>query len=134
MRCRILTLFLCFIAAIASAHVQKSSSRTLDPSYSSALAAANRFLHAWQTEDHETGIVMLTDWARQHASAEQLQKFFSPGPDAAYEIARGKRVNSGAYAFPVVLFGADAPASRPVSGTIILVRSGNDEWSVERLP
>ena len=30
-----------------------------DPAYSSALAAANRFLHAWQNEDHESGIVML---------------------------------------------------------------------------
>lgn len=77
---------------------------------------------------------MLTDSARQHASAEQLQNFFSPGPDAAYEIARGKRVNSGAYAFPVVLFGANMAASRPRTGTIILVRRSKDEWNVERLP
>ena len=47
-----------------------------DPAYSSALAAANRFLHAWQNEDHESGIVMLADSARQNMSADLLQTFF----------------------------------------------------------
>src|SRR5437764_1887732 len=94
------------------AHQHKKHSRTVDPLYGSALATANRFLHAWQTEDHETGIMMLSDSARQKVSADKLQSFFSPGPDAAYEIARGKRVNSAAYVFPVVLFGGSGTSSR----------------------
>ena len=116
------------------AHTHKNAARAIDPLYGSALAAANRFLHAWQAEDHETGIMMLSDSARQHVSPDRIQSFFSPGPDAAYEIARGKRVNSAAYAFPVVLFdGSNTPTRRHVC-TVILTRSGKNEWTVDKLP
>jgi len=116
------------------AHQHKRVSRTIDPSYGSALAAANRFLHAWQAEDHETGIVMLSDSARQKASPDKLQSFFSPGPDAAYEIARGKRLRSSAYEFPVVLFGASRAPSHPHACTVIITRSGRNDWVVDKLP
>jgi hypothetical protein len=130
-----LSILVCFICVSTSfAHVRKSSSRAIDPLYSSALAAANQFLHAWQVEDHETGIVMLSDSARQHISAEQLQMFFSPGPQAAYEIAHGRRINSGAYEFPVVLFGASSAPSYPHACTVIVTRSGKNEWTIDKLP
>jgi hypothetical protein len=129
--CIILLLSIC---PQSSAHQHKKHLRTVDPLYGSALAAANRFLHAWQTEDHETGIMMLSDIARQSLSPDELQSFFSPGPDAAYEIARGKRVNSAAYAFPVVLFGASAAPSRPHVCTVVVTRSGKNEWAVDKLP
>jgi hypothetical protein len=116
------------------AHVHRSTHRAVDPLYGSALAAANRFLRAWQDEDQETGIMMLSDAARQNLSPDKLQSFFSPGPDAAYEIARGKRVNSAAYEFPVVLFGASAAPSRPRACTVIVTRSGKNEWTVDKLP
>lgn len=77
---------------------------------------------------------MLSDIARQSLSPDELQSFFSPGPDAAYEIARGKRVNSAAYAFPVVLFGASAAPSRPHVCTVVVTRSGKNEWAVDKLP
>src|SRR5438128_11844786 len=78
MRFRVtLVLLSCLISSSLFARVSKSSSsRAIDPSYSSALAAANRFLHAWQTQDHEAGIMMLTDAARQQTSPELLQSFF----------------------------------------------------------
>ena len=116
------------------AHQHKRVSRTIDPSYGSALAAANRFLHAWQAEDHETGIMMLSDSARQKVSPEKLQTFFSPGADAAYEIEHGKRVNSAAYEFPVVLFGASGTTSRPHACTVVVTRSGKSEWAIDKLP
>ena len=50
-----------------------------DPGYISALSAANRFLQAWQNQDHETGLLMLTDDAKQHSSEEGLEAFFSSG-------------------------------------------------------
>src|SRR6058998_659151 len=106
MRFRIALILLCLLSSGTSllfAKTSKSRARPLDPSYSSALAAANRFLHAWQTQDHETGLMMLTDGARQRVSSERLQEFFSPGEQAAYEIQRGKRLNGGEYVFPVVL-------------------------------
>ena len=78
--------------------------RRSDRGYISALAAANRFLQAWQNQDHETGLLMLTDDAKQHSSEERMEAFFSSGADAAYEIARGKKMKAGRYAFPVTLF------------------------------
>jgi hypothetical protein len=115
--------------------VTKNSSRvrSVDPIYSSALAAANRFLQAWQTQDHESGIIMLTDSARQQTSPESLQSFFSPGAQAAYEIAHGRRISSGGYSFPVVLFGVSAN-SPPHYGKIVVTRDGKDEWAIDRVP
>jgi hypothetical protein len=121
-------------STLSSAHTHKNNKRKPDPSYSAALAAANRFLHAWQSEDHEAGIVMLSDSARQHASPEQLQSFFSPGTNAAYEIARGRRMNSESYVFPVVLFNSSAPPVRPHIVTIVVTREGKSDWAIGKLP
>jgi hypothetical protein len=116
-------------------HVKKSLHRSGgDPLYSTALATANRFLHAWQSEDHETGIVMLSDSAREHASAEKLQNFFSPGANAAYEISRGKRVKADEYSFPVVLFGRTEASVRPRACRIVVSRDSRGDWSVNNIP
>ena len=130
----IVFLLLLSICPISFAHSHKSPRRSTDPSYGSALAAANRFLRAWQDEDHEAGIMMLSDSARQSVSPDKLQSFFSPGPDAAYEIARGKRVNSAAYRFPVVLFGASSAPSHPHVCMVVVTRSGKKEWAIDKLP
>jgi hypothetical protein len=128
------SVFLICAAAVSFARVPSRSSRALDPAYSTALAAANRFLQAWQVQDHETAIVMLTDAARQHTSPEHLQDFFSPGPQAAYEIAHGKRLGAAQYVFPAVLFGFSGTPSRPRYCKIIVVRTGKEDWAVDRLP
>jgi hypothetical protein len=127
-------LLLYFLASPPSfARQARAHSRALDSSYSSALAAANRFLHAWQTQDHETGIMMLTDAARQAVSSDKLQEFFSPSNHAAYEIQRGRRLNGGEYVFPVVLYGA-AENSQPRVSRLVIMRTRTDEWVVNRLP
>ncbi len=77
---------------------------------------------------------MLTDAARQHASREKLQDFFSPAQSAAFEIQRGKRVNGGEYVFPVVLFGASVKDSEPRVRRLVITRLDKDEWVVDRLP
>ena len=133
-----LLLLFCFFCSISLARVPKSGSRVLvaayrDPAYGAALAAANRFLHAWQTQDHETGIMMLSDSAREHASRDQLQEFFSSGPEAAFEIQRGKRLNADEYSFPVVLFNP-SNSPRPHICRIVIVKAGKDDWAVDRLP
>ena len=112
----------------------KGGARLIDPQYGSALAAANRFLHAWQTQDHETGIMMLSDRARQHASRDQLQQFFSAGPEAAFEIQRGRRMNEGAYSFPVVLVDTSNSTSGAHACRLLIVKGGKDDWAVDRLP
>jgi hypothetical protein len=111
--------------------------RRSNPDYVSALAAANRFLQAWQNQDHETGLLMLTDTAKQHSSQDRLELFFSCGSDAAYEIARGKKLKSGRYAFPITLFAFHSginKSNRPQEFQIVVVRAGKDEWAIDRLP
>jgi hypothetical protein len=107
-----------------------------DPDYVSALAASNRFLHAWQTQDHETGVVMLTDVAKRHTSVDHLETFFSSEPAAqpAFEINRGKKLKAGRYAFPVVLFDVVSGARQSRHSRIIVVRTGKDDWAIDKLP
>lgn len=77
--------------------------------------------------------MMLTDAARQQASADKLQEFFSPTGQAAYEIQRGRRMNAGEFVFPVVLFGT-AQNSQPRVCRLVIMRTGKDDWAVNRLP
>ncbi len=78
--------------------------------------------------------MMLSDAARERASADKLQDFFSPSAQAAYEIQRGKRVRNGEYAFPVVLFGESETSLKPHACTLVILRAGKNEWAVNRLP
>jgi hypothetical protein len=80
---------------------------------------------------------MLTDDAKQHSSEDRLEAFFSSGADAAYEIARGKKMKAGRYAFPVTLFPfhpGSTTSNRPQKSEIVVVRAGKDEWAIDRLP
>jgi hypothetical protein len=134
-RVALIILCLCFSAAQLLARPSKSARHmSSDPAYSSALATANRFLHAWQTQDHETGIMMLSDAARQRVSPDQLQEFFSPAASAAFEIERGKRLNAREYVFPVVLFGHSGSHDRAHICRIVVTRSGKEDWAVDKLP
>ena len=105
----------------------------------SALAAANRFLQAWQNQDHETGLLMLTDAAKQLSSEDRLELFFfsSSGSDSAYEIARGKRLKAGRYAFPITLFAFHSgtnQSDRPQKSEMVVVLTGKNEWAIDKLP
>src|SRR5215469_4433254 len=139
--CAVLLALVGFASVASSTRLHKNSwrgsskdvSSARDPLYPAALATANRFLHAWQTQDHETGIMMLTDAAREHASPERLQEFFSPGPDAAFEIQRGKRVN-GQYVFPVVLFGLSETNPHRHACSVVITKMGKSDWAVDKLP
>jgi hypothetical protein len=107
-----------------------------DRDYLSALAAANQFLHAWQTQDHETGLVMLSDNAKRGLPENRLQVFLSPGPEAAFEISRGRKLQARRYVFPVVLFGVrqGGKAIRPHPSELVVVRTGKDDWAIDKLP
>jgi hypothetical protein len=112
------------------------ASYTTDQDYLSALAAANQFLHAWQSQDQETGLVMLSDNAKRGIPEDRLQTFLSPGPEAAFEIGRGKRLQTRRYAFPVVLFGVsrDGKTIRPRLSELVVARTGKDDWAIDKLP
>ena len=132
MRCRVVLLVIILSVPLWAHPARSKRQLKSDPAYSSALQAADRFLHAWQMQDHEAGIMMLSDRARQHASPEQLQQFFSPTADAAFEIEHGK--HKSGYDFPVVLFGAANSHGQKRFGEIVIVRDGKSNWAVDRLP
>jgi hypothetical protein len=116
------------------AHRRSAKPTTLnDSGYVFALGTANRFLHAWQTGDLETGMVLLSDHMRGPRSAESLEQLFSSGPDRAYEIGRGKG-HPGRYRFPVVLVSKQGSGVHRTFSEIILVRTGKNDWAVDKLP
>jgi hypothetical protein len=104
-----------------------------DPGYVLALGTANRFLHAWQTGDLETGMILLTDHVRRSHNAGTLEELFSSGSDRAYEIGRGKG-HSGRYRFPVVLVTKQGGGLHRIFSEIILVNTGKNDWAVDKLP
>jgi hypothetical protein len=126
-----IVLLISISSSSSSARSPKSHARALDPAYSSALAAANRFLQAWEAQDHETAVMMLSDAARQHSSPELLQAFFTTQSQAAFEIGRGRRIQNGEYVFPVALFGMRQ--AHPRYCTIVVTRGKND-WMIDKLP
>jgi hypothetical protein len=109
---------------------------TADSDYVPALAAADRFLHAWQSQNQEDGLMMLTDAAKQRSTEEQLEEFFSPRENAAYQISSGKKLTAGRYAFPVALLETSNGGGhlRRRFSEIVVVRKGRRDWVVDRLP
>jgi hypothetical protein len=114
---------------------------TLDPGYVFALAAANHFLHAWQTGDAENGMVMLSDSLRHSQDADRVEEFFSNttnggATNRAFEITRGKG-HAGRYTFPVVLVtprGSSLTRITRKFSEIVLIDTGKNDWVVDKLP
>jgi hypothetical protein len=117
-----------------------AGSQVFDGDYISALATANRFLHAWESRDHETGLLLLTDAAKHPVSEDSLHAFLNadPGVREAYEIGRGRKLKSGRYSFPVAIFALPSGTARqwvhPRYSHIIVTRTGKEDWAVDRLP
>jgi len=135
----LLGLLLLPVSLLAKKKVTPAPAHAASPSanYVAALGAADRFLHAWQTQDHEAGLLLITDHAKQQTSAERLEKFFAPDAvtTRAYHVARGKRLPPGAYAFPVALLEHTSTAqTRRRNSQLIVVQTGKDEWAVDKLP
>lgn len=110
-----------------------------DADYITALSTADQFLHAWMRQDHEAGLMMLTDEAKRRTTEERLQAFFSAAPETqqAFEISHGKKVKSGRYEFPVALLevvpGKGNAVHRRFS-QIIVTRTSRNDWAVDKLP
>jgi hypothetical protein len=104
-----------------------------DPGYVFALAAANHFLHAWQTADLENGMVLLSDSIRHSQNADKLEQFFSNGKDRAFEITRGHG-RPGRYRFLVVLVTSRGSHVTRKFSEIVVVETGKNDWVVDKLP
>ena len=85
------------------------------------------------------GVLMLTDAAKQHLSEDRLEAFFSAEDATAegFEIVRGKKLQPGRYRFPVTLWQSVSGKNhkpRPRFSEIVVVRTGKDEWAIDKLP
>jgi hypothetical protein len=108
----------------------------VDPDYVYALATANHFLHAWQTQDQETAILLLSDRLKQRTSESSLDALLSSNVSKpqSFEIGRGKRLAPGRYQFPIALFQAKAKWTHPQTAALVVVKNGNNDWAIDRLP
>jgi len=119
-----------------SARISKPKTSSIsDANYAEALAAADRFLQAWQSGDMENGMAILTLRAKQALSRENLDKLFTNEEPAGYEITRGKLLRRGRYEFPIVMVEKSQNARvRRRFSSIVVVDTGNNDWAVDKLP
>ena len=128
------------LLARPKAHPSARQSATVDSSYVAALAIGNRLMYAWQTQDEENGLVLLTDAAKENATEDGIEIFFTPasGTQRTYEIGRGRLLKPGRYLFPVMMFEVSAQGApkriRPESAQLIVVQTAGNEWAVDKLP
>ena len=130
----ICALFLLALPAWARSQSQPARpANPSDPAYVYALAAANRFLHAWQAGDLENGMILLSDGIRHSQNADKLEEFFSTPTERAFEIGSGHG-NRGRYSFPVVLVTQRATRMARRSSEVTMVNIGKNDWVVDKLP
>jgi len=106
---------------------------TIDPSYVSALAVTNRFLHAWQSGDLEAGMVLISDRARHSLNPEAFEDFFSSQATRGFEITRGAG-GRGRYRFPVVLVTTRGKQVQRKYSQITITDAGKNDWVIDKLP
>ena len=106
-----------------------------EPGYVFALAAANHFLHAWQTGDLESGMVLLSDGLRHSKNADRMEDFFSNAKTKirSFEITIGHG-HPGRYTFPIVLVTPKGSHIARKFSEITLIEAGKNDWVVDRLP
>jgi len=125
-----LSLFIVLVGSLAIGQTAKRDTTALErkkalfqeAQYLSALATADRFLGAWMNDEPDLADSMLALFTR-------------PCP-CAFELKHGKRIRAGMYEFPVVLFGPPAGNSRIFVklSSIVISRTADDQWAVEKLP
>jgi hypothetical protein len=132
---RLLLLILCVSLPLLPL-AARTRPAALDSAYVPALSAADHFLEAWHSGDVESGMVLLTLHAKETATTQAVEKFFSGSDPSAYEIGRGKLLKRGRYEFPVVLVSGSAGSTRLHRrfSSIIVVNTGNNDWAVDKLP
>ncbi len=109
----------------------------VDPDYIHALATANHFLQAWQSQDHETAILLLSDRLKQRSPDALLDGLTtSSACPQSFEIGRGKKLAPGRYQFPIALFQTPSKTkwTRPQTAALVVVKAGKSDWAIDKLP
>ena len=136
MKCRWAVMLLLFVPLQSRGGHQRHSASPAplsDTGYVFALGTANRFLHAWQTGDLESGMVLVSDRERRSHKIRDLEELFSGNLDRAYEIGRGQG-HHGRYRFPVVLITKTGTGLHRTFSEIVVVETGENDWAVDKLP
>ena len=106
-----------------------------DSDYLASLSAANRFLAAWQSNDQAAALTLMTNRAKQQATEEGLDKFFSGSSARAFEITRRRALRQGRCQFSVALLQADGwGRTRRRFADLVVVNTGKNDWAVDKLP
>jgi hypothetical protein len=125
---------LCSLPLSAANRTAPARSSATGADYIRALAAADRFLQAWQGEDVETGTVLLTSHAKETINQDELDRLFTNSAPGAYEIEHGKLLRRGCYEFPIVLLNASAIKPKRHFASIVVLNTGHNDWAVDKLP
>ena len=139
-------LLLCASFLLAtSAPAQKTTKghvrEVIDQDYVLALSAANHFLSAWATRNEDDGLALLSPRLKNKYPEEYFRSFVSGVSNPhhqAFEVGRGRRLPTGAFAFPVAMYecytGQKEPYDHPKALTIVVIQSGPESWVVDELP
>ena len=132
-RTLIAALWLAILAVPSSA--KSKTAPPVDLDYVYALATANHFLQAWQTQDEETVVLLLSDRLKQRTQESSLDTLLtsSLSQPQSFEIGRGKKLAPGRYQFPIALFQARTKWTHPQTAALVVVKNGN-EWAIDKLP
>ncbi len=113
----------------------KASTQPTDANYIAALATANRFLAAWQSNDQEAGLPLITNHAKHQSTEAGIDELFSGPAIRAFEIAHGRQLSRGRYLFPLVLLESFEPSrTRRRFTRIVILNTGKNDWAVDKLP
>jgi hypothetical protein len=112
-----------------------------DADYVAALAAANRFCHAWRQRDLRAGKDLLSTRIKRTFPEARIRDALvgAPNPEhAAFELSDGERVEDGRVVFRLRLFfryaGRAADRIEAPSERIVLVRDAAGQWHVDEFP
>jgi hypothetical protein len=113
----------------------KAPAQPTDSNYIAGLGIANRFLAAWQSNDQAAAMPLLTTRAKEQRTEEGVDQLFSGSPNRAFEITRGHPLRQGRFQFSVVLLQADDSGhARRRFAELIITKTGENDWAVDKLP
>ena len=129
------------VAAILSpstpawAKKRKPPANAADGNYVAALAVANRFLAAWQSNDQAAAMPLITNHAKQQSSEDDIEKLFGGPVNRAFEIPHGKALRAGRYRFAAVLLQTDdSGKTHRRFADFVVINTGKNDWAVDKLP
>jgi len=103
----------------------------------SLLAGAKKLAMGFVLIIFFSSILLLSDRLKQHIVETTLDSHLnSKAKPQSFEIGRGKKLRSDRYQFPIALFPApsNVRTMRPQMATLLVIKTGKNEWAIDKLP